>query len=170
MNKTEALKEIVDEMRDNIRDEILSAFRAIEKLGVPDAEIASLLADQLLDILMDIFPERLPELHRRAKAMYAVGERNMYSKEAFPNAAPPGFKFEWSVNESPVDCILRQPRDVGVKKEAIHLYVDGAIGALRRFRPYASPEDQAKIDKHIAGFEDARILLKESTPIQEVER
>jgi anti-sigma factor RsiW len=93
-----------------------------------------------------------------------------YSKEAFPNAAPPGFHFEWSVNESPVDCMLRQPRDVGVKKEAIHLYVDGAIGALRRLRRDASPEDQAKIDKHIAGFEETRIALRESAPIQEVER
>ncbi len=72
MNKTEALKEILDEMRDNIRDEIFLAFRAIEKLGVPDAEIASLLADQLLDVLMDIFPDRFPELHGRAKAMYAA--------------------------------------------------------------------------------------------------
>ena len=72
MNKAEAVKEILDEMRDNIHGEIFSAFRAIEQLGVPDAEIASLLADQLLDILMDIFPERFPELHRRAKAMYAA--------------------------------------------------------------------------------------------------
>jgi hypothetical protein len=93
----------------------------------------------------------------------------MYSKEAFPNAAPPGFKFEWSVTESPVDCMLRQPRDVGVDRERIHDYVRGAIGALRRFRQYASAEDQAKIDKHIAGFEEARIYLRESAPIYEVE-
>ena len=46
-------------------------------------------------------------------------------------------------------------------REAIHDYVKGAIGGLRRFRPYASPEDQAKIDKHIAGFEEARISLRE---------
>ena len=92
-----------------------------------------------------------------------------YSKEAFPNAAPPGFNFEWSVTEFPVDCMLRQPRDVGVLREAIHDYVKGAIGGLRRFRPYASPEDQAKIDKHIAGFEEARISLRESAPIYEVE-
>ena len=93
----------------------------------------------------------------------------MYSKEAFPNAAQPGFKFEWSVAESPVDCMLRQPRDVGVNRECIHDYVDGAIGGLRRLRRYASPEDQAKIDKHIAGFEEARIALRESAPIYEVE-
>jgi len=93
----------------------------------------------------------------------------MYSKGAFPNAAQPGFKFEWSVTASPADCMLRQPRDVGVKKEAIHDYVDSAIGGLRCFRPYASPEDQAKIDEHIAGFEKARISLRESASIYEVE-
>jgi hypothetical protein len=65
--------------------------------------------------------------------------------------------------------MLRQPRDVGVDRERIHDYVRGAIGALRRFRRYASPEDQAKIDKHIAGFEEARIALRESAPIYEVE-
>ena len=93
----------------------------------------------------------------------------MYSKEEFPDAAPPGFHFEWHVNKSPVDCMLRQPRDVGVKRECIHDYARGAIGGLRRFRRYASPEDQAKIDKHIAGFEEARISLRESAPIYEVE-
>lgn len=84
----------------------------------------------------------------------------VHSKEAFPNAGSPGFEFEWSVTESPVVCMLRQPRDVGVNRECIHAYVDGAIGGLRRLRRYASPEDQAKIDKHIAGFEEARIALR----------
>jgi hypothetical protein len=93
----------------------------------------------------------------------------MYSKEAFPNAAQPGFKFEWSITESPVDCMSRQPRDVGIRTEAIHDYVRGAIGGLRRLRQYASPEDQAKIDKHIAGFKEAGISLRESAPIYEVE-
>ena len=92
-----------------------------------------------------------------------------YSKEAFPNAAPPGFSFEWFVTESPVDCMLRQPRDVGIRREAIHDWVKGAIGGLRRLRRYANPEDRAKIDKHIAGFEEARISLRESAPIYEVE-
>lgn len=56
MNRAEPIKEILEDMRDNIRDEIFSAFRAIERLGVPDAAIDRLLADQLRDILMDIFP------------------------------------------------------------------------------------------------------------------
>ena len=70
MNKAEAVKEILDEMRDNIVDEILQATRQIERLDVPDAENARLLADQLLDVIMDWFPEGFPELHSRARAMY----------------------------------------------------------------------------------------------------
>ena len=72
MNKAEAVKEILDAMHDEITDEIYGALREIEQLGVPDAEIARLLADRLLDILMDQFPEHFPELHGRAKAMYAA--------------------------------------------------------------------------------------------------
>jgi len=69
MNKAEAVKEILDAMRDNIADKICGTFIEIERLGVPNAEIARLLADQLLGILLDQVPEHFPELHRRAKAM-----------------------------------------------------------------------------------------------------
>lgn len=72
MNKAEAVKEILNEMRDNIADEICGTFIKIEQLGVPDAEIARLLADQLLGILLDQVPEHFPQLHTRAKAMYAA--------------------------------------------------------------------------------------------------
>ena len=72
MNKAEAVKEILDTMRDNIADEICGTFREIERLGVPDAEIARLLADQPLGILLDQVPEHFPELHGRARAMYAA--------------------------------------------------------------------------------------------------
>jgi len=72
MNRAEAVKEILDAMRDDISDEIYGAFRKIERFGVPDAEIARLLANQMLDILMDQFPEHFPELHGRARAMYAA--------------------------------------------------------------------------------------------------
>jgi hypothetical protein len=93
----------------------------------------------------------------------------MYSKEQFPNPVRPRFESEWSVTESPVDFMLRQPRDVGHWRECIYEYARGAIGALSIFRQYASPEDQATIDKHIAGFEEARVALRESAPIYEVE-
>lgn len=73
MNRAESVKELFDDMGDNIHDEILSAFRAIEQLGIPYAELDSLLADRLLDILMDVFWDRFPELHSRAKVMYAAG-------------------------------------------------------------------------------------------------
>jgi hypothetical protein len=85
MNKAEAVKEILDEMRDNIVDEILQATRQIERLNVPDAENARLLADQLLDVLMDIFPNHFPELHGRARAMYAANRGKVPTRVTIQN-------------------------------------------------------------------------------------
>jgi hypothetical protein len=72
MTKAQTSTEILDVMGDNIRDEILSAFRAIEQLGASDVEVDGLLADRLLDVLMDLFPDRFPELQGRAATMYAA--------------------------------------------------------------------------------------------------
>ena len=70
MNKTGAVTEVLDEMRDRIYEEILSAVRALERLGVPQVRVGSLLAVQMLDILMDIFPDYFPELERRKDELH----------------------------------------------------------------------------------------------------
>ena len=58
MNKTKAVTDVLHMMRDSIGDEICRAFTEIEELGVAEADAESLLADQVLDILMGKFAEQ----------------------------------------------------------------------------------------------------------------